>query len=87
MFSWIKGLFKPKKVEANEILHKLAIYCSGAPDLDTLNKIVETNSLTIMKRRGRLKPKQIKKLDTALKTWSKGNSTPKEFKEQFRGGK
>ena len=91
MFNWLKKLFSGKEEEKvselPKIVHDMAVYCSGNPDLDTLNKIVETNSLTIMKRRGRLTPEQIIELDRAYLSWSKGDKTPFEFKEAFRGGK
>lgn len=72
----------------NEILKSLVEYCSSKNvDLDTLNKIAETTSLTAMKVKNRLSVEQLSIYKDVMKEWAEGNPTTREFKGIFRGGK
>jgi len=79
-----KYICKPRK---KDILKDLVLYCSSEPDLDTLNKISETTSLTAMKIKDKLDPLQKETLDKAFASWKDGSRTPKEFRGLFRGGR
>ena len=69
-----------------EVLKAVAEYCaSGEADVDTLNKICETASLTAQRSKGRLSTTQSNILNKALDGWISGKATPIEFKNAFRG--
>jgi hypothetical protein len=75
------------KTEKQHILKELVKYCKEKPDLDTLNKISETTSLTAMKIKNKLDPLQKETLEKAFDSWESGSKTPKEFRGLFRGGR
>lgn len=86
MFGFLKK-WLCKESEDRDILQHIAKYCKENPQIDVLNKISETCSLSAMREKGRLDDMQKSALTLALKYWSEGKKTPKEFKGLFRGGR